>query len=152
VTRALVLVVLVSTVACDGDRRKPPPQPSEPGRPPVSGPTPTSPPGTSVETPPWAARGSTAEDPNQLTPEEQARLDQMIEGTSAVPACNELVRLIRKAAACPTIARDLRPTMLRAALAIADMTAAGSNAAPELTSQCGELVKQFENTLSGFGC
>ncbi len=73
----------------------------------------------------WLATGlpNTAEDGNQLTPDEQKRFEEMVEGTSPIPECTELIPQLRTLSACTKYPPQGRTMLQRGALILGKLGA-----------------------------
>ncbi len=87
----------------------------------------------------------------QLTADERAKLDQMLEGTSPIPACNDAIRYLRRFGACKQIPPDLRSQLLRLALMVAEHSASGSGD-PAIATACEQVSKAISQSLDTWGC
>ncbi len=86
---------------------------------------------------------------DELTPEQRARLDSLVEGTSPHVSCNELLRLMRRFATCPGVPPDMRAQMVQAVLALADLIET-SDGATDTT--CAEGIRLWDASVTSLGC
>jgi hypothetical protein len=102
--------------------------------------------------PPLRASGlsSTAEDANQLTPDEQARFDQMVEGTSPIPECNELIRQLRTLSACTKYPPQGRTMLQRSALLLGEL--GEGDTSERLGRACKDANAIFVKMIKRAGC
>jgi len=138
----LVVVSLVAALvgsACGPERRERP-------APAVEGPR------VSADPPRSGFDTAEAEDPNQLTADEQARLAQLVEGSSEIPACDAFIRHLRLLGACKRISSSIRTLYQRSALMFADALSQAGSGAGQLTETCIRVAAQFAEVVEESGC